>query len=457
MKRLLSVLLFIALTPAWATFGSSPIQTVNVSNTGTCISTNANCLLPVGSTGAGHLLVAGFVSASAYPSAVSGGGTWQLGCEGTNGTQYLSIWYVQSSISGATTVAATLPSGDARAGTFWEISYTGSFVWPDTCPTPLGGTFTGTTQAGQAFTLAGANDALFQFWGSATGTPLVSSINESYTLAATTSRTGAYLLNSTVGTAPAWTTGSASGAAYIIGGIAMREITSLISLDNCAVTANGTNYDSQTASITSYTVASGDTAMLVFPSLVAGTGFSISSVSWKGSTSGWTSLNHENDSSHAVETDIWGLASPASGTGTVTVTLNAAPENATYWGFAVCSIKGSATSSWNYGATGNEGTNVTSSPALAVTVASSGDWLFDVCAYNNGYPWTPGSSQVDSLPINAGATTSGICGVSYIPGAFAGSTGMSWSGTLGNVAHSMVGIKQSTGASAHGGGYLILQ
>jgi hypothetical protein len=168
-----------------------------------------SCNISITATGAGHLLILagyGFNSNSFSFSCSSSCGTWVVPAASPIGTNpYVGYAYILSSTAGATTATVQFTSGDERGATFYEFSYSGTAYLKSV---NSGSDASNTSLPGVSLTpVAGGNDILWQFISAGT-TP---SINGSYT--AELIQNGgavAYLANSSTGTAPTWTVGSAT-------------------------------------------------------------------------------------------------------------------------------------------------------------------------------------------------------------------------------------------------------
>lgn len=202
-----------------------------------------------------------------------------------------------------------------------------------------------------------------------------------------------------------------------------------ITLDSTGVSASS---GSTTATLASFTVASGAT-LLVVASSVYGSGDSISTISWNGSTTGWVKAIRENDGVHNPGSEIWYLLTPTAATSSIVVTLASGPANV--WGFAAYSLKG--TSGAPYGGTGKVATGATS-VSDSINIVTSGDWMIDVVV-TSGQVVTAGGSQTAQTIPNLLA---GGAGSSRLTSAATGSTAMSWTFGFTNVSHSVVAIPQ---------------
>lgn len=180
--------------------------------------------ITVSSTGSGNLLVLHASNSNGgarFVSSVSGGGTWVFpaGCQDSNGSVgAISCGYVLSSSSGVTSITPTMNTSDNYAVAVYEVSRTSGTWVLDTAPL-----FTlnsaSATPAGQALTLTGSKDAIFQEIEVPAGP--ITAIGGGYNAITTTfGNQGAtsYLLNTTSGTAPTWTnTTSQSSVVSAIG------------------------------------------------------------------------------------------------------------------------------------------------------------------------------------------------------------------------------------------------
>jgi hypothetical protein len=210
--------------------------TITETNFGGCLSTTAfggasNCSqsttefmdITVTAGRGAELMV--FGGGSATVSSISGGGTWVHGCGAYGSGNNLDLWYNTSTTSASSITVTMSTSGDGRGMLYLEFSGTlGSFAL-DACNGATS-TFSGNSLSGESLTLS-ATDAVLQ--GVVT-TVLVNSISSGWTCTssgttcASNARNGAYDITNS-GTAPTWTTASASGATYVIGGIALMETT----------------------------------------------------------------------------------------------------------------------------------------------------------------------------------------------------------------------------------------
>jgi hypothetical protein len=133
------------------------------------INCNPTCSLTIPSTGSGHLLYieAGDIVNSHIVS-INGGGTWVIPSGGNScqisfslaGNNALSCGYVLSSTPGTTSLGVTMSGGGATAFAVSEIaSASGSFSFDTQGSTTNSASF---NPKGQALTLTGTNDVIFQ-------------------------------------------------------------------------------------------------------------------------------------------------------------------------------------------------------------------------------------------------------------------------------------------------------
>jgi hypothetical protein len=207
------------------------------------------CAITVPSTGAGHLLVgmASMKNQSLTIVGMAGGSTGAFNSGptawyhpaggGSIATNICSVTdasagskdcaFVLSSTAGSTTITFTFSGTSGRATVdVFEVSYTNAPIGMDVSPVALDKTPGGTTIPGVALSLIGTNDFIVQ--GINPNKPFTS-IDTRYT----TFGTGAaYLVNSTVGTAPTWTC-NATGCNASVNGIAFTEAAGVVpNMDN---------------------------------------------------------------------------------------------------------------------------------------------------------------------------------------------------------------------------------
>lgn len=174
-------------------------------------------------TGTGHLLFASVVFTNGTTggiSSITGGGTWTLettagtGCAQTDSNPFggVACAYILSNTTSTTSVAFTFSASNNYTVTVYNYSYTGTCS-KDTSASVLDNT-SSTTLAGVALTLAGGNEALFQFIE--VGGQYTLTISSPYTLDEQNQNVGtagtASDINGTSGTAPTWTSSTASTA-----------------------------------------------------------------------------------------------------------------------------------------------------------------------------------------------------------------------------------------------------
>ena len=176
-----------------------------------------SCTLTIPFTGSGHLLYleVGDIN-NAHIVSISGGGTWVIP-GGSNScaivlspNQALSCGYILSSTAGATSLNLTMSGSGAIAYAVWEIATTsGSFALDTQGSTQ--NPATGFNPRGQALTLTGTNDVIFQSIFAPGGTSSVTLypmgyINGQGQLFFNNQAGLAALLNTTNGAAPEWAT-----------------------------------------------------------------------------------------------------------------------------------------------------------------------------------------------------------------------------------------------------------
>lgn len=217
-----------------------------------------------------------------------------------------------------------------------------------------------------------------------------------------------------------------------------------ITFDNAA-SSGSIAASTLTASVSNFAVASRASLLVVVVSAYETPSKQVSSITWQGSTAGWTKAIRESDGAHNAAAEIWYLPGPATGTGNVAVTL-AGDDGSSVWGFEVYSFIGTASSNPIYGATGSVKLTGVTSISDSTTVANSGDWLVDVVAIGLNTSGTAGGSQSNAVSICAASGNSGSTSLAQNPPA--GPVTMSWAfgGSSGLAsAHAMAAIKAATG------------
>jgi hypothetical protein len=211
MRAFLVILLLLVSLPCWATFTQSQVV-VNRTNSTCGITSGTSCTMTVTACGSNHLLILiVYLSSTSTASAVSGcGGTWihATGCESapTNGLVE-DCWYNLTPNVGSTSVVATVPTGKASGGDFYEYSSTGTPTF-DNANSTVNGNTANTSQPGVAPLVSGANEAIIQA-AFAAGGANVTGINSGYTAQGANSPIrSASLINTTSTTTPTWTVAS---------------------------------------------------------------------------------------------------------------------------------------------------------------------------------------------------------------------------------------------------------
>lgn len=186
---------------------------VHFTSGGNC--SGATCSLSIPATGSGHLLYleAGDIVDS-HITAVSGGGTWVVpsACVSTvpstmaMAMDIISCAYVLSSTAGATSLDISI-SGNASLALFEVATSSGSFAL-DTLASSTA-PYTQPVSAGQALTLTGANDVIFQSIFLPGGVSAVTLYPQPYINGAgdqffLNQAASVVLLNTTDGSAPMW-------------------------------------------------------------------------------------------------------------------------------------------------------------------------------------------------------------------------------------------------------------
>ena len=211
-----------------------------------------------------------------------------------------------------------------------------------------------------------------------------------------------------------------------------------------------------TGSITSFAVSSSSSILVVVVPFYSTPSKQVSTVSWMGSTTGWTKALRSNDGSHNVSVEIWYLLTPTPGNGTVSVTING-NDGSNPWGFGVYSLIGTTGAPYPAGGSYHTVGSGAGTISDSITVATSGDWMIDGFAGNS--PTTPstGVSQSNVMtPWNTSGSGNGWGMASLYQSAPAGPQAMSWTYGSGSTAlsHAMVAIGQAQ--AKHPGGYSIL-
>jgi len=232
MKRLLILFLFFC-SPAWATFTVVHQEKCNTS--GACASGNTagsfsiattGTAITITSTGSGNLVFISAVNtggAADYITAASGGGSWT--CPSTLQVRNSSIGSISGCYNYAITngtTSVTLTSG-VTSGYYlivWEVSFTASSVTLDVLGTN-GSNTASSSPSGQALTLTGSNDIIFQI---IRDSYTMSAISSPYSNFLATASTAGYAasLNTTSGTAPTWT--AAGSQTSVIAAVAIEEV-----------------------------------------------------------------------------------------------------------------------------------------------------------------------------------------------------------------------------------------
>ncbi|MFZ1973358.1 MAG: hypothetical protein WAU89_10965 [Candidatus Acidiferrales bacterium] len=211
---------------------------------GTFKSCSPTCTLTVPSTASGDLLflVSGSdISAggtNSHLSAVSAGGSWVFltgasTCSLSNSQVALSCGYVLSSSSGVTSVTITMSSNSTKMAFGWyEVHRTSGSFLLDTENSTATSSLPDNFPSGQALTLGGTNEVIFQIEGSVGGISTVTLYPQAYTFnlgnlfidggAAGYFVGGAVLLNTANGSAPTYTYPSGTGAGFLAAGVAFK-------------------------------------------------------------------------------------------------------------------------------------------------------------------------------------------------------------------------------------------
>lgn len=206
MKKLLGLLLCVPLLHATFTqktniFDNTNSVTSPHSVTITALTAHSAILLSTstGTTGSTMTSITGGACNSAW--------TEQTQAALSVGASVLQGFYCLDTVGGATTITENFSGGSERiaiAGV--EVAFTGRCVVPDP-QTTMNANTTSNNPVGITLTLAGGNDAILQAAIQA-GTI---SVSAGWTLTASDTRTSAYKINTTSGTAPTWTaTGSSA-------------------------------------------------------------------------------------------------------------------------------------------------------------------------------------------------------------------------------------------------------
>lgn len=196
-----------------------------------CGTATTSCVISgLTAVGTGHLLVGVAWMTNATGTAAtgaSGAGTWvhstSPSCSGNNGVFGTDQVYILSTTSAAPTSITVFITGSATA---WhaevrEYSFTGTSTQFDTC----GGASdtTCTSCNGVGLTLSGANDVIVQSENPAVTCSAISGGYGNLNTDGSGGVCSADLLNTIVGTAPVWTTGSGTS---MVSGMAIKEISS---------------------------------------------------------------------------------------------------------------------------------------------------------------------------------------------------------------------------------------
>jgi hypothetical protein len=196
--------------------------------------------------------------------------------------------------------------------------------------------------------------------------------------------------------------------------------------------------------------------------LCIGTGLynnvAISTLSFNGSTTGWTLIKRQNDGTHAATTELECKASPAtSTTANAVVTMSTPP--AAPWGFIVFSLSGTKTASFSEGAAGAtdlvSGTpNAATGNTVNVTTTVDGDWVIDATVSTSASSIAPGGSQTQigsTLAFN-GSSVNGQLMMSYQQVHPTATATQSWTWTGGAAASAIAaGAIEPASFSAGGG------
>jgi hypothetical protein len=310
-----------------------------------------SCTLTIPSTGSGHLLYleVGDIN-NAHIVSISSGGTWVIP-SGSNScaivlspNQALSCGYVLSSTAGATSLNLTMSGSGAIAYAVWEIATTsGSFALDTQGSTQ--NPATGFNPRGQALTLTGTNDVIFQSIFSPGGTSSVTLypmgyINGQGQLFFNNQAGLAALLNTTNGAAPEWATENVPTTVF---GVAFKTTltpAAPATLNSSSSTLAFGNITVGTSANLSATLTnSGSSSVTVSSVSISGPGFNASGIS----------VGQIIPAGQTATLNVtFAPAATASVTGSVTITSNASnsPTIISFTGTGVAAVSHSATLTW---------------------------------------------------------------------------------------------------------------
>ena len=246
MKAILLSLLFCFAAQATNPSQIALVQEVT-SGTSCSATSGTSCAVTVASTGTGNILIAMFASGTVTTVADSAGNAWLRApnCAIAN----VDCWYVLNSLSGATTITGTVTSGTGRAVEFFEFSI-GAGCLASYDSSFSASNLSSSNQSGAGLTLTGTNDAIVQ--GIYANSSNISSVSGGYTLASTSNKTAAYVLNVSSGAAPTWTLSSSATAN--VNAIAISEACSVsgtgITVAPAAITLSSSQTQQFTATVT---------------------------------------------------------------------------------------------------------------------------------------------------------------------------------------------------------------
>ena len=217
MRKLLAILpillYLLCASPARATFSNVQLSA------GVCVCSTTSFTVP--STGSGNLLalmVTDSTGSAYYVTSVTSGGTWTVptGCQQlVSGGFSQSCAYAPSSTSGVTSITLNFTSNASYSWRYWEVHSTlGTIALDPSGGLGVTGFITpGTTSAtGVTLTLTGTNDYIMQGIAGYSAAPNAIASPYADFQAGNESNLDGYgdRLNTTSGTAPAWTMASST-------------------------------------------------------------------------------------------------------------------------------------------------------------------------------------------------------------------------------------------------------
>ena len=218
------LLAFVLQVKTWATITETNfaacIATTGYGGASSC-SNSGNMTANLTITGGRGALLVVDLGSNISVSSITGGGTWTHGCGLYTQGESIDVWYNTNTTSASSINIAPSLSGNGIGWGYFEFSPDAGYTFSlDQC-SGNAGTYSGTSLSGVNLGTLAGTDAILQ---GAYSHSSITAVTSGWTALGTSGQNFAFAYKITnSGSAPTWTTTTATNANYVVAAIAMKE------------------------------------------------------------------------------------------------------------------------------------------------------------------------------------------------------------------------------------------